>query len=99
VAIMLPLTTPPEIGLIFSSMKKTLPENEWLILRDQVRKQIDSYRQTIGSPVSLTADGQIRLSEYAMIPERPYIIEYAETVYEFVRKSDGSIVISEIQIG
>ena len=75
-----------------------LPEAEWTSLRDQVRERLASFRRALGNPVSLTNDGQIHLSEYAMIPERPYVIEYAGSTYEFIRMADGSIVISEVRL-
>jgi hypothetical protein len=76
-----------------------LPEAEWTSLRDKVREQLVSFRRALGNPVSLTSDGQIHLSEYTMIPERPYVIEYAGTTYEFIRMADGSITISEVRFG
>jgi hypothetical protein len=76
-----------------------LPEQEWNNLSKLVTEKLANFYRSLGAPVTLTEDGQIHLSEYAMIPERPYVIKYAGDIYEFVRTVDNKIVISEIKPG
>ena len=76
----------------------SLSEQEWNKLFTSVHEKLSNFYRSIGTPVTLTEDGQIHLSEYAMIPEKPYVVRLGEDTYEFVRQADGSIVMSELLI-
>src|SRR5216683_2517988 len=89
----------PSAGMLTISGRITggivaLSDNEY----NQVRERVAGYRRLLGNPVSIGEDGQIHLSEYAMIPERPYVVNYSGDVYEFVRTADGKIVVSEVKL-
>jgi len=87
----------PYTGHVISVVVDLL-ESEFANVRDQVQKYIAGYRQVLSNPVSIAEDGQIRVSEHAMLPERPYTVKYGDDIYEFLRTSDGKIVISEILV-
>lgn len=71
--------------------------DNWGPLRKEVLERLASFHRSFAEPVKIVGD-EIEINEYAMVAEKPYLIEYKGDLLEFIRKADGSIVISEVHI-
>jgi hypothetical protein len=91
-------TQPEQLVVVPPSAPSSLSADEWDRVVHLTRKRLSDLRHAIAEPVKVV-DEDVRIREYAMIAERPYLVEYKGELYEFVRKVDGSIVVSEIRIG
>jgi hypothetical protein len=71
---------------------------QWEKLVQELEAKLAEHHRALGEPVKVIDNDHVRIRESLMIPDRPYLVEYKGDTYEFVRKSDGSIVVSELQL-
>lgn len=80
--------------------KKLLEEDEWRFNTEEKAQQaIDDIRRRIHGrmiPVSVSAEGKIRINEKAMLPEHEYCIQIGDEQYQFVKRADGVVVMYEV---
>jgi hypothetical protein len=67
----------------------------WDDLLRVVKKRVAERRAAFHEPVRVV-DDDIRVSEYAMVPEQPYLVRHKDGMFEFIRKLDGFIEVSEV---
>lgn len=89
----------PSISAISPPAREDWPSilGDWNHLRDEVVLRLAAFHRSFAEPIKVV-DDQIEINEYAMVPEKPYLVEYKDGLREFIRKMDGSIVISEVVI-
>ena len=82
-----------------ASRVRELPSllESWERLYQTVTRALSGFYQGFAQPVEVIND-EVQIHQYAMIPEKPYVVSYQGELYEFTSKIDGSIEISELRI-
>lgn len=73
-----------------------MESKSWDDLLRVVQERVAKRRAAFREPVRVV-DDNIQVSEYAMVPEQPYLVRYNGEMYEFVRKLDDLIEVSEVR--
>lgn len=68
---------------------------DWNRLRDEILRRLAAFHRSFAEPVKIV-DGGVEIHERAMVAEKPYLIKCNDELLEFIRRADGSIVISEV---
>jgi hypothetical protein len=75
---------------------KRVPDEEWEDFLRHILERLSARHKTFGSPVRLGEDGKIHIQENAMLPGYPYQVQVRDGHFEFMRRSDGVVVMYEI---
>jgi hypothetical protein len=80
-----------------SASVKLMDPEQWDQLRQRVGAKLADWKGSLREPVKVIDQDHIQIKEHLMLPEQPYVVDYKGDVYEFIRKFDGSIVVSELR--